>query len=238
MTNRVDFDALEAELKKLKQKGYTLNLKALIADARTIQKEAFPYVKNFGTYIDIGANLGATTNPFVDVFEKVIAFEPNPEIFDLISDRAEKHNVALGNENKTTTLILPNGKEETGHGSVCRFGPNGSWTKKPPLTGREHNEDGSVKTWSGEYSIEDIPVKKLDDYQFESVDFIKIDVEGYEMEVCLGGKDLITKCRPVVWFENKKRPIQGYDNDHVVNWFRNEGFKVIKFRSDTLAYFK
>ena len=188
-------------------------------DARRIYEGAFPHVKNFGTYIDIGANIGRTTNPFVDTFEKVIAFEPNPEIFHLISDRAEKHNVALGSENKTATLVLPNGNEAHRHGHAWVLSQR--WEL-------DHAADPSLI-----YKIENVPVRKLDDYEITSVDFIKIDVEGGEMDVCLGAKELIRKFKPAVWFEARRK-----DNDHVIKWFRNEGFRIKKFTADSLAYFE
>jgi hypothetical protein len=44
-------------------------------------------------------------------------------------------------------------------------------------------------------------VKTLDSYNFDKVDFIKIDVEGYEPEVLEGAKQLINRHRPIIFFE-------------------------------------
>ena len=42
--------------------------------AKKIREWAWPYIKNFRTYIDVGALDGDTAKPFVNNFEKIIAF--------------------------------------------------------------------------------------------------------------------------------------------------------------------
>ena len=64
--------------------------------ARKIREWAWPYIKNFRTYIDVGAFDGDTAKPFVNHFEKIIAFEPNPEVFKLIPESIEKVSYAQG----------------------------------------------------------------------------------------------------------------------------------------------
>jgi FkbM family methyltransferase len=172
--------------------------------ADKIREQALPYVKNFRTYIDIGACEGHTTNPFLNDFKKIISFEPNPEIFHLISDQSEKYNVGLGDTNTEMILYLPNGRENPAHGSLVRY----------------------------DYGIEfSVRIKRLDDYKFEDIDFIKIDVEHFEMQVCLGGQETIKKYMPTIYFENKRD-----EAEHVRVWLEELGYTTIKFRSDTVAY--
>jgi FkbM family methyltransferase len=177
---------------------------------RKIREWALPYVKKYRTYIDIGACQGDTTNPFIDEFEKVVAFEPNPLVFSKISDKAEKYNVGLGSTNSIETIVMPNGIEHPEHGSIVRY-----------------NED----RFKGAPRIL-VNIKRLDDYNFTDVDLIKIDVEHYEMDVCLGAKETILKYKPVVIFENKRN-----EADHVLEWFEKIGYKTIKHKSDTVAYY-
>jgi len=172
--------------------------------ADKIREQAFPYIKNFRTYIDIGACEGHTTNPFLQDFKKIISFEPNPEIFHFISDKAEKYNVGLGDVETDMILYLPNGRENPAHGSLVRY----------------------------DYGIEfSVKIKKLDDYDFKDVDFIKIDVEHFEMQVCIGGIETIKKYMPTIYFENKRD-----EAEHVRLWLEELGYKTIKFKSDTVAY--
>ena len=53
---------------------------------KKINDWAIPYVRNFRTYIDIGAHNGDTCINFVDKFKRVYAFEPNPETVIKIPD--------------------------------------------------------------------------------------------------------------------------------------------------------
>jgi len=178
---------------------------------RKIREWALPHVKERRVYIDVGACNGDTTNPFLDDFDKVIAFEPNPDVFDKISENAEKYQYGLGNEESTQVIVMPNGVHKPQHGSIVRF------------NGPEFSDAPRIE----------VKIKKLDDFNFENVDFIKIDVEHYEMDVCLGAKETILKYKPVVMFENKRN-----EAEHVKEWFESLGFTTIKHKSDTVAFFE
>lgn len=61
----------------------------------------------------------------------------------------------------------------------------------------------SGDTWvSGPGSI---PMKKLDDFQIERIDLLKIDTEGYELPIVRGARDTLLRCKPVVVVEQKGR---------------------------------
>src|SRR5205823_431391 len=47
----------------------------------------------------------------------------------------------------------------------------------------------------------EVPVKKLDDYRFDQVGFIKIDVEGHEQAVIEGAFETIARSKPVILVE-------------------------------------
>jgi len=61
---------------------------------------------------------------------------------------------------------------------------------------------------SGTYHITepkgDIEIKTLDSFQFDNVDIIKIDAEGYELPVLEGAKDTILRNRPWIQIEGNK----------------------------------
>ena len=46
-----------------------------------------------------------------------------------------------------------------------------------------------------------VELKKIDDYEFTDVDFIKIDVEGFQ--VVLGAKNTLIKNKPIIIIEQK-----------------------------------
>ena len=177
-----------------------------------IRNWAWPYIKNFRTYIDVGANDGDTSFDFISDFQKVIAFEPNPNTFKILSSnlQIESYNFALGSSSGNIRLIIPkDGKEGWGSTSELR---NKSWT------------DGTV------YNVE---IKTLDSFNFQEVDFIKIDVEQAEMEVVLGAVETIKKNLPVIMFENKR-----HENDNVIDFLKNIGYEIEWHKSDTVAYYK
>ena len=61
----------------------------------------------------------------------------------------------------------------------------------------KYNPKGESYTWAG------IEVVTLDSLEFETVDFIKIDVEGWEPRVLRGGEQTIKRCRPNIIVECK-----------------------------------
>ena len=149
---------------------------------------------------------GDTAKPFVDNFEKIIAFEPNPEVFKMIPESIEKYNVGLGDQTETRNLILPdNGLNLAAHGSVTRYGKG-------------------VKTFA-------VNIKTLDSYNFTNIDFVKIDVEHFELQVCKGAENTLKRCMPTVMFENKRN--EASDCKH---FLESLGYQTKMFKSDTVAY--
>jgi hypothetical protein len=48
----------------------------------------------------------------------------------------------------------------------------------------------------------------IDDLQLDRLDFIKIDVEGFEARVLAGGAETIRKLLPVIYYEELQAPMQ------------------------------
>ncbi len=66
----------------------------------------------------------------------------------------------------------------------------------------------------------EVQAKPLDDFEIAGVDFIKIDVEGHEVEVLHGAAKTIAQSRPVVLIEVKKENSQSVDA-----WFQSLNFR-------------
>ena len=114
---------------------------------------------------------------------------------------------ALGDVNKEVVLTIPNnGQHNPEHGSTVRYS-----------TGQQFS----------------VPQRTLDSFEFTNIDLIKIDVEGGELEVCLGGYNTIVKSNPVVMFENKRK-----ENEKVVDFFTKLGYNIKQHKSDTVAYYE
>ena len=53
-------------------------------------------------------------------------------------------------------------------------------------------------------------MKKLDEFEFENLDFVKIDVEGYESNVVIGAENTFKKTQPIIIIESKKTSLKRY----------------------------
>lgn len=186
------------------QKQNLLHLRELCPNPRTI--------------IDIGMNIGMNTWEYATWAKEVHGFEPVPATYQVALD-----NIALNKKEHRTDIGWWREKDNswasleiTGniHTYNVALGPHGGPTsvemhiKKNDGHNRVANDNGDFKTVSGKdikknegYARVSIDQKTLDSYDFKDVDIIKIDVEGYELQVLEGAIDTIKKNRPIVQIE-------------------------------------
>jgi FkbM family methyltransferase len=142
-------------------------------------------VNRSDTVCDIGANIGIVTlllSRLVGKQGKVFAFEPNPACCDALRaaiDRSKMSNVtalpfALGATSEERTLSIPS--DNAGAASL-----NERAVRKSDKKTRV-----SVRTLDEVFAAHDI----------HSVQFMKLDVEGFESEVFRGGTGVLEKLRP------------------------------------------
>ena len=134
------------------------------------------------TAIDVGAHVGTWAMTMVRMFDRVEAFEPvelHRRIFRLnvTGPRARLHGFALGRE--AGHVRLSHDPTDTGDTFVNEVLP-------PDTAG-------------------DADMRTLDSFAFKEVDFIKIDVEGFELDVLQGGERTILDNRPLMVVEQKGR---------------------------------
>lgn len=131
--------------------------------------------------VDVGAHVGAYTIRAADAGARVLAFEPNPSSFRVLSETISRNQwvnvrafqVALGSKSGTAVMSIPSGYETAA--SLTRA-----------VGGRR----------------EEVNVRRLDDMvglgEGESVDWLKIDAEGYELEVLAGGAHVLSRTRRLI----------------------------------------
>lgn len=180
------------------------------------------FVKRGMTAIDIGAHQGFYTlllSLKVGPEGKVIAFEPSPRelkklMWNLRINRCRNVRVepfALGRRSETAELfVVPN-----------RF--SGLDSLRPPKVKEVLR---SVK----------VQVRSLDEYLSEgsiaSVDFVKIDAEGAELEILKGAQRLLTQIpRPILLVEvsDTRTEPWNYKAKEIVDYLRNCGFLWFSF---------
>ena len=164
--------------------------------------------------LDIGMNIGMNTWEYATFAQEVHGFEPVPGTYQVALDNIalnknhqdpslgwwknpdkswaslavagtiNTYNVALG---PTAGSVEMHIKKNDGHNRVA----NDNYTK---LNGKP------VKVNTG-YQRVQVPQLTLDSYNFTDVDIIKIDVEGYELQVLEGAVNTIAQNRPIVQIE-------------------------------------
>lgn len=130
--------------------------------------------------VHIGAHYGEEIREYVDNgIQKITVFEPLSKNFEVLAERLQNVNadiqgyqVALGSQKGTATMYLSSNEAQS------------SSILKP----KEHLEHHPDVTFNG---TEEVEVSVLDDYDLGDVNFINMDVQGYELEVLRGGKETL-----------------------------------------------
>jgi len=137
-----------------------------------------------GTVIDAGANFGyyaCVLGSHLDGVGRVYAFEPFPGTFERL-----KTNIKL-NVLSEKVIAVPRGLSD--HAGSC-----GMQT--------DNTNSGAHYLIDGKGAIE---ITTLDafcaDHRLQRLDFLKIDVEGLEMAVLRGGREVIRQHRPMLQVE-------------------------------------
>lgn len=131
--------------------------------------------------LDIGANKGIYAYALSKVADKVICFEPIPQCAEYIknfeSNKIEVLNIALSDTMGKLEFYIPilNGRLTLTRASLA----------KPELP----------------FESIFVDIKTLDSFDFSNIDFIKMDVEGFESNVIRGGLETLRKNMPNLLIE-------------------------------------
>lgn len=169
---------------------------------------ALKYVKQWRTAVDIGAHCGLWSRELVRYFKKVVAFEPLAQHIECF-----EMNVP------SATLY------EVALGD--RDGTVG-------MHERDDNTGASyIVSKEGNY-----PLRMLDEYKLQNVDFIKIDVEGYEDNVIRGAETTLIGNRPVLIVEQKPKGLQrmGKEGTPAIRLLTSMGFECMESMHDDYVF--
>lgn len=155
--------------------------------------------------IDIGAHVGFWSMHLVNSFTYVYAFEPIPMHRECFVQNVESPYCML--------MPYALGAE---NGDAWLTIPDGS-------SGGTHvSDDGNIHA----------EMRTLDSLQFASCDFIKIDVEGFELDVLRGADETIRKFWPIICVEQKphtpggKKHIGGGSSRPAVDHLVGMGYSI------------
>jgi FkbM family methyltransferase len=201
---------------------------------------------NAKTIVDIGMNVANNTMEYATWAEQVHGFEPFPETYNLAVENItlNQHIDLKGRywDTKTiSTMHDPNhadGWYKLADGSFASLALTANVTTHnvglgavPAQMEMEHHpnnaghnciltEDRRAKTKRDLHQVE---IKTLDSYNFENVDIIKIDCEGYEYPILQGAEQTIRRCRPIIQIEVVEKQCKsfGYTPDDMWNFLIN-----------------
>lgn len=183
-------------------------------------------------FFDIGSNTGSFIFlPLLNKFIKCYAFEPNPIAYEVLKENIElnslndyvkAYNLGVWSEQKILELKI---SKDTTDSGLSTFGDNPSRLK--------------YDNKSGEYEIKKINCITIDsmmnDLNLKTIDIIKIDTEGSELEILKGGEKTLKKYYPPILLEfDDKNTIQfGYKRDSIIELLQSYGYN--KFDLLTLS---
>lgn len=149
------------------------------------------YASGCAMAVDVGANMGLWSYAMTKsgMFKKVLAFEPN---HTLTMDLQQ-----AGFDNLTVIHKAVSSTPGTAHLKIPK--------QRNVLLSGWASLENQVDLDTDEFQEMLVETIRLDDLKLEGVGFIKIDVEGHELDVLEGARNFFTTNRPVCLIECRDR---------------------------------
>jgi len=178
-------------------------------------------VKHLGSndiVFDIGANIGQHSLIFSQFAKEVYSFEPNSSVFFQFLE-----SVRL---NKIDNIIAEN----------CGIGATNEFKK---IYVNPQNAGNSSVLPNEKYKSFTIKIKNLKEYEdaLDKVDFVKIDVEGFELDIIIGNISFFRKFQPTIWFEfnlNEYLENSNYNIGQLDDLIRENNYKIYSYKKNTI----
>jgi FkbM family methyltransferase len=185
------------------------------------------------TYFDIGANQGNfSLLPLWDSSIACYGFEPNPAMYEILNENIKLNslennvrtfNIGVSDVNKKLELKVP--VDDNDHGLS-------TFADEPT---ERFSYDGKL----GHYKIVESDCFTIDTIVqilgIQSVDVIKIDTEGSELSILIGGMGFIKKHKPVIIMEYQdvNTRMFGYNRDECLQLLKGYGYNSFHFAAGT-----
>lgn len=193
-------------------------------------------LEKFGVLIDVGAHKGESIALFSKNFEidQIYSFEANPVTFDVLKKKLPKlqlrfdktqisiENFALGSEKKKIKI---KNMGESSSSTIRNLNQNSRYFKKKYFFLKKKNQSEFFK----EIEIDQI---KLSDFikskNIRQIDLMKIDTEGYELEVLKGSENILNITKYIL-FEHHYHDmiVKNYFYSDIHEFLLNNNFQKI-----------
>jgi FkbM family methyltransferase len=189
------------------------------------------------TVVDVGANIGTHTLPFLRWVGngRVTAIEAQPAICEILRLNCRQNgrtNVdvvnAICGEKRRHVEFRPDYTSDENFGGIS-------------FADAQNDTRFALHRWLDRLrssAATSIPVVTLDSLcRGQTVSFIKLDIEGMELDALRGGRELIAQCRPVIFFEQNStvRLSETYDYltgfGYQMFWLETQPFNRNNFRA-------
>lgn len=147
----------------------------VVFDMTSDLEVVYGHCAGFRAVVQAGGNCGVWPAALAKRFGRVYTFEPDPMNFRCLCANAPGENVYKFN------ACLGNERKLV------------DLARDPRNIGAHYVTDEAQR----------IPVMRIDDLCLGDCDLIYLDVEGYEFDALEGALDTITRCRPVIAYEDK-----------------------------------
>jgi FkbM family methyltransferase len=189
------------------------------------KRKLFALIKEGNNFIDIGAHIGQITLEAARIVGdtgKVYSFEPHPKTFAQFD-----HNVGLNRFNNITK---------------CNFGL-GDEVGKFYVEVIDENNAGMNRISKDNTSNIAVEVKILDDFlattDLKKIDFVKVDVEGFEYKALKGGEKALRKWHPILFIELDDVTLKAQNSSpkQLLQFLNDVGYtKIVNVYNDQLVY--
>ena len=171
------------------------------------------------TMIDIGANIGSVSLLLASIFKnsKIFAIEPTDYAYNKLSN-----NLKLNEELKSRVflrqLFISNNKKPEKVWSSWNFDKSNKKHQKHLGTLKEIKQNAYVKL-----------DQFIKDENLKNIDFIKLDVDGYELDVLISGEDFLIKNKPIIFIEIAPYlyPEFGYNCQELINFIQRLNYNFL-----------
>jgi FkbM family methyltransferase len=158
------------------------------------------------TILDIGANIGCTALLFGELSKNVYAFEPSQTTFSFL----EKNILRSGLKN----VFLQN---------IGLGAEPGEYTLTFAPSNRSGGFVSNQTQASAGHAVEKIVIHQLDEVvnslNLQKIDFIKIDVEGFEGHVLRGAAKTLSSHKPIVVLELNHWCLNAFQRTSIPDFF-------------------